>query len=443
MTPCDPWFPQVGVALDTEAMRRLLQIRLFPKSSAGNRCRVESCRVGEMRHKPGKRFVLTYLLGLRRPGEVRLREQTVYARLLPAAGGQAAAPGNAIYLPQVPMQLWLFPADPTLDSLQRMLDRAYLTPYLGGLLGDGCAEIRTVDPEVVHYLPERSCMIRYRVDFAATQDNAEPPPAKVLYGKHYHDHGGSDTFRIMRQLSEQAPCFAEPLHYDAESRVLWQPRLPGKTLAWSELCAPAHEHRVGRLATTVAVLHRCRIGTPARYGVDDIVRDLHKTVATAAQVRPQLAGELRAGVAVLLDGAQTLDFNDSHLAPMHLDLKLCNFLIDGNDFAVIDMDSLRLGDPLADVGSLLANFYLNGIRAGQDFRQVEPLVDAFIRAYAEQVPWAADIPRLRWYIAAALIHEVVRRGLRQNDSVRIGLCGDFLAISRRYEQLCREALVDA
>ena len=55
-----------------------------------------------------------------------------------------------------------------------------------------------------------------------------------------------------------------------------------------------------------------------------------------------------------------------------------NFLISGEHVALIDMDSLCLGDPLTDIGSLIANFHLNGIRAGSDMGRIRTIVDVFV-----------------------------------------------------------------
>lgn len=65
--------------------------------------------------------------------------------------------------------------------------------------------------------------------------------------------------------------------------------------------------------------------------------------------------------------------------------------------------------------------------------RIDRVVDIFIDAYAVEVPWPVRGPALDWHIAAALLYESTRRGLRQWHP------GKLLAIPRYLELAQRHA----
>jgi phosphotransferase family enzyme len=86
----------------------------------------------------------------------------------------------------------------------------------------------------------------------------------------------------------------------------------------------------------------------------------------------------------------------------HGDLSDTQFLIDGHDVAIIDLDSARCGDPADDLGALFAQiegYVLRGKlpRAQADARR-DAILEGYLRASA---PWLAD--RITPYVAAGLL----------------------------------------
>ena len=78
------------------------------------------------------------------------------------------------YLPETEMVVWSFPNDRKLTHLPQLLNLEFLASYLPATLtslglGDS-REIETIATEVLHYLPERSCMIRYRLTIETPVD---------------------------------------------------------------------------------------------------------------------------------------------------------------------------------------------------------------------------------------------------------------------------------
>lgn len=426
-------------------MRGLLQRALLgPLDTHGQGLVVETCLVEEKRYKPGKSCVLSYRLQLHDVRTGNSREQLVSARLYKPEKGLEEVnrarsqplyltPGlkPLAYLPAAGMVVWSFPNDRKLSHLPQLLDveflASHLPPKLGKLGVDESSEIADVRTELLHYLPERSCMMRYHV--TVKRRSTGEPCAVTLYGKTYRDDGGAEVYSIMREFAEQMPGSAVPLGYDPELRTLWQSHVPGEPFLWETLPA-SHAPDVFRdIARCVAKFHRCAVRTRRRFDLDDIDQSLLDTIEVAERACPDLAGRIQSAVNMLRGQRRSIAWSDPAATPIHRDLKMRNFLIDGEAVGLIDMDCVCIGDPLSDVGSLIANFYMNGIRAGSDMSSIRNNVEGFSRAYAESVPWAVSRPRVNWYTAAAFIHEITRRSIRQLDVERVRYISDYLDLS--------------
>ena len=80
------------------------------------------------------------------------------------------------------------------------------------------------------------------------------------------------------------------------------------------------------------------------------------TIELAERAYPDLAGRIGVAGERVIGSTKSMDWSDARTTPVHRDLKMCNFLIGEERVALIDMDSVSLGDPLTDIGSLIANF---------------------------------------------------------------------------------------
>lgn len=444
----DSQCPHLSTALQAPLMQELLQRALLdPLDHEGQRLRVDACIIGEKRYKPGKSFVLSYRLHLHDERTGAKHERVVSARLCRPDEGLAEfhraqsrqlvrTPGvrALAYMPEIEMVIWSFPNDRKLSHLPKLLDVEYLKTCLPEklmALGLGESyEIVAITPEIMHYLPERSCMIRYHLSLKdrSIGDNG----ALVIYGKTSRDEDGAEVGSIMRQLSAQIPGSAVPLGYDQKLRTVWQSHIPGEPFLWETLeesQIPEIFHGIG---SAVATFHSCTIRTDRRFDLSDLDKSLVDTIAAARQAYPDMEGRIASLVSALLAQRRSMGWPEPVTTPIHRDLKMRNFLIDGEHIALIDMDCVCLGDPLSDLGSLIANIYLNGIRAGCHHNRIREAVDVFCRSYAGCVPWSLSWPQVDWHTAAAFIHEVTRRSIRQLDGQRVKYISEYLDLCERF-----------
>ena len=450
----DPKFPQIPLVLQPIWMSELLQKTVFDGNLKSKELIIEKCTVGEKRYKPGKSFILLYLLSLHNIKTDEHYEQLLTAKLSKFGQGRTdfkqeqtqqynIAPDKhcICYIAELEMIIWLFPYDRRLYHLPSLLDperiKVYLNKQRCNFALDVAQSITPKQIKVLHYLPECSCMIRYQVPNENTYQD-ESPQWTMLYAKNYNDINGAVVFSNMQQLAKQLPESAIPLFYDADNRTLWQSHIPGKPLLWDMLDTAFAAKLILRIARCVARFHSCHVETTRYFGLADINEQLMYTVEFAAHIDSGFAKCLTSWIRTLVQQRENMNWQTGRMMPIHLDLKMRNFLLADKNIALIDLDSLHLGDPLLDIGSLIANFYLNGLRENCSIERINEIVSDFCHAYEEQVPWKVDYSELYWYVAAALIHEVLRRSLRQYDKQRMQHIDYYFALSQYYAALAQE-----
>lgn len=457
-TIIDPQFPQIAKILEPSYMLAVLQETLFNnKEKLSSLIKIEDCRIGEKRYKPGKSFKLTYTLTLREVETQDCYEQVLTAQLNPFDASQAEVNvgledstdfpvdiPSVSYLPEVNMMLWSFPYDRSLPYLPKLLNAEKLSAYIKESLTklnlSVLERVDSIQTKIMHYLPEQSCMIRFTLAIAEPASNKDSVREIIIYGKNYCSDSGANIYTIMKQLAEQIDHCAKPLHYDPETKTLWQTHVPGTPFEWTTTLLKKPDIVI-KIAKCISAFQSCNIDTAGQYGFTQISQQLTSAVKISANADFNLGVRVQDLVAEIFKVRQTLNWTDSaNSSPLHLDLKMGNLLISEDKAFLVDMDSVCLGDPLIDIGSFIANLYLNGLRAGSTVTEIDQVVECFIEEYKATVAWLVDDGKLYWYIAAALIHEVLRRSLRQQDRERIKHNENFIDISHSYMAKCRTVI---
>jgi aminoglycoside phosphotransferase (APT) family kinase protein len=458
----DSTFPQIPKILNPTYMLGVLQTAwLLNEGNDSQEIKIESCSVGEKRHKPGKSFMLLYRLGVLDVTTGTCYEQLMSAQLyLPGKGLSEfeASLGNVSktqkqlpigiplvsFIPEVNMLLRAFPHDRKLPHLPKLLDTenlgTYFMAYLAGHKLSSSEYVVAVAIKLMHYLPECSCMLRYTLTIA-NKVNTNESRQIILYGKNYRDGSGFETYSVMQQLAEQTGYCAKPYAYDAETRTLWQAHVLGEPFEWTSALA-ANPDLIARVAKCIAAFHSCNLDAARFYEFTDISEQLEATCNIASATNPMLGKQVQAAVQAIRRNYRQMDWSGGVTTPIHLDLKMGNLLISDHKVFLIDMDCVQLGDPLADIGSFVANLYLNGLRFGSDVAQINEVVALFCDGYCAAVDWPVDYAKLNWYIAAALIHEIVRRSLRQQNEDRLKQVSAIIELSKRYSLLCSESIAN-
>ncbi len=332
------------------------------------------------------------------------------------------------------MMLWAFPYDKQLVNLPSLHDTEYLTNYFNNrpdiVRLFEKERVDSVDFKVMHYLPEKSCMTRYNL---IIEDYITGNKRHLqVFGKNYADDCAIQVYGIMTQLVGQSGYCAQPLFVDEHMNTLWQSHVPGIPLEWREEFVDSSE-LISNIAVCIAGFHGSRLTLAQPYNESEIFKQLQTSYDMVVVVDQTLANRVLSIVQGLTD-RYCADGVSEIETPLHMDLKMGNLLVEENRVALIDMDGVCLGNPLVDIGSFIANVYLNGLRAKANQYSIDAFINEFIHNYSRMVEWQLDRFKLDWYVSAALIHEVIRRSFRQQDGEKMLLASAIVDVSERYLQ---------
>jgi tRNA A-37 threonylcarbamoyl transferase component Bud32 len=311
-----------------------------------------------------------------------------------------------MHLPEFDLILWRFPADPVLRQLPQLCRPAWVKHALpSSVLPDAWGEPERIDDiaiDIVNYRPEQRCLLRYRLQGAAT--------ALVVYAKTFADHTAGTIYRCIDHLWQrsqhdpQSFLIAPPLAYDATTRTIWQQELSGVPL-----------RGVLDGATSPGLMHTVAVGL-ARLHASDLRSSLRLTpAAQLAEVSKKaekllvLLPSLRLPLHRLLQQLrqQVGQVSPPQFTLIHNDLHCDQLLVCGERLALFDFDELALGDPAQDLADFALELYLHPGLATATAR-AERMVTALLRSYRPQAPWSISTPRLQWYFQVKCLTRAYR-----------------------------------
>ena len=210
------------------------------------------------------------------------------------------------------------------------------------------------------------------------------------------------NFKQINQAAEQSDLgFTVPqlIAYNPERHTLMMNEVPGQQFTAVMLrFLPEPFAQVGRI---LARLHGCdlcpeTVWTPAK----ELVL-LRRRTSGVSLALPDLSGRLNDVIAALDGLSRQLSFPANR--PIHGNLFGDQILYGPNGVGIVDWDALSLGDPLYDVGRLLAHLiYLAGcekIALGA----ASACAEALIRGYETETQQPIQRQCLAWHVAMQLL----------------------------------------
>lgn len=336
-------------------------------------------------------------------------DHLVSARTFPDGGARAAAAAAPLAVAAGPLRpvthdpvlgavWWAVPNDRRLRNLPLLLAPppalAALHPQPGAWRGSELAELA----------PERSATA------AALDDEGRV----IAYAKAYAP-GTVDVAAFARRYGVAAaaldgvPGVRAPraLAWSGTYDVLLLERMPGRR--WDHLDADDQRTALRRLGTAIATLHGvdptgCGAGTFGRLRPDRVAR----SCALVAQALPEFAPR----IAAIADALAARPADRDRPVLLHGDCHPKNALAEPDGLALIDLDQAGLGQPAADVGSLLARLRHGVVLGETDASRADVLAGAFLDGYAAVRP-LPDPAELAWSTTAALMAERAVRAVNR------------------------------
>lgn len=361
LPPPDPSLPSLGLALDGDTVRDLLEQHL-PDCTHG-RVSLESCRATYVRYKPGTGCVVGYALALRDAESGSLIETPAHGRLY--AGERAERTWSsrsfnrlleravrhhphppalrAAYVPEIGALVQLYPLDEDLPGLVRAASSRTMRRVLGeALSGELGGRPERCRPLLVRYKPARKALLRYELGGARVGG---------VYGKLQTNDRGVAVYEAGRALLGAGVRTAAPVAYLSDLRMLVHEEAPGTRLA-DLRATPAFGAWMGEAAEALARLHAAEPPSLSPYAHEDEARAVTAAAGAVGAVLPGLA----AGAARLAGTvARELTGVSGRPTTIHGDFYDDQVLVSQAGVVILDLEEVRWGDPALDVGNFLAH----------------------------------------------------------------------------------------
>lgn len=271
------------------------------------------------------------------------------ASILSAQGGNPLDPkGHVRFFPDLNLFLFVFPTDPVFRALPTVMDPQAMRPILGPLfqkLRPG-AQVSAVSATRIKYLPEIAGLVRYDAEIG------EARPLQI-YGKVQHSRRGQLTFDVMKALWSLPARVsgdlhvAEPLGYYPKYDLLLQSAVPGEDVP-SDRHAETFLHQCEVAGRTIAHVHRSGITVGTPHTVDVEIDRLFNRLEEFKMSGPRVYLALRDLLSHIKARARRAAPETP--VPSHGDYKYNQFLYDGKDFSLIDVEYFVQAEPSFDLG---------------------------------------------------------------------------------------------
>ncbi len=156
-----------------------------------------------------------------------------------------------------------------------------------------------------------------------------------------------------------------------------------------------------QVGSLLAGLHATPVPTQRCVGVDELRERLALVSDTLAIVEPRWEGAVRALAGALTRGTGAAC--EAKSVTLHGDLHPRNILIAGDRMGLIDLDGLRLGPALTDLGDWIADALYRALLAGHSTANALTACRAFVDAYASASETVCSEAGLAWSTANSLL----------------------------------------
>ena len=348
------------------------------------------------------RLVADALIGLARKKGKQVH-QYLYLQIYPSAAlaHERAAAGSKkcflkCYVPAMFVAdslnalVWALPNGPRLRPAKVFLRRKQFKKFLRmHRLVPPSLATTALCPALVRYVPRRRAVFRY--------EYAESGRRRCFYVKLYRP--GEDVHAARHlQLMETATAggslgFSTPrlMLHDQRRRAIVLDEIPG--VSFTSLLTRSDSEGIVHVGRALAGLHRARIPLANRWRASDELLALRAAMRDVGVALPQLGGRIDRTIQRLQRDAHDLDSRET--TPIHANLFGDQILLDHGRVGIVDWDDLCMGDPIFDVGRLLAHVIFVAKYQRCKALTMARCVDALLGAYESES--GRPIPRARSY----------------------------------------------
>ena len=423
-------YQQVTAALQPRTMAGYLQGALGLPPATASRSGRTACNILDVKYEPDEYCVILY----------QLAGQMVIGAL--RWGEERATPGPGQVIGPLGMQIYLFPDDPALPGLPGALQPQAMASALAAALPPdqtGAARVLRCRVTLLRYRIGKRATVRFDLLLRATPEGGIV--RRTFFGKVYHKPSkAAAVYQEMRLLADVAPVREGQINVARAAAflpdipmVLQEPvaGTPLDLLLQGSGGNQQAENGIARAARALAALHTIRLPNERERPIAAEVKRFGRRAALIESVDGDLGARLGRLATALTTWLPSLSVWGATISLVHGDCKPSQFLIDGNQVALLDFDHCGIADPASDVGTFLASLRQTslmqilkapgapGQTAGAAVRssRMHVLEQRFLDEYcAARTLDPGFRLRATWYEAAALLRKALRAFARSPRS---------------------------
>jgi len=331
------------------------------------------------------------------------------AKLQPAIGRAAALVAEANLI------LLAYPNDRKMQLFAATQLQPWLTANLrevaNGALAGADWRVRTANVEMLRYVPEKRFTARCTAQLKSASGSAQEIAFIVKQlsdadkaGKLYRD---LKSLRRAWPNDEAAPVrFPRALAWDESNGAVFIEELRGENLK-----QVLFEIDRGRLIPLVggmlADFHRAEKRVRKKVTIKNELAENREIAGIIGKALPQFQPRLQQ----LLQAFKTFTWNDG-VTPvlLHGTYRLNHIFLCGDELALLDLDSLRLGHPAYDLANLLSSLYYLEEAHGRITAALRQEISRyFLAGYAEKMAQPVTPPAVLWFLASLMLNKQAKK----------------------------------
>jgi hypothetical protein len=415
----DPALPGLHIALESDALLDALRQRL---PECRDQLQLLDAKVADVQYTPGAGAQVLWKLRAHDLETGRTGRQLVYVRALRRGASPPARPRALIeryarrrataagaQLREMPLRTpWLFmldalllvhafPLDPVLPTLMDVTDPEAMKVALQRAWQPRHMRVRHVRADTLSYTPEARAALSFRV--LAEHKGTGMPELRSLVGKL---HGTRTPARLFAGhwavwRGSGGHGVAPPAGYVSLAQLSLQEFLPGRRL--SDFAGrSSFLGYVRRSAHAIARIHSLTVPVLATRGLEKELASVDRWAGILSRLRPAHADRLeRLRLRLHRELAERIRITGT----VHADFHLANVLAEHDRVTIIDWDQAAHGDPMVDVGRVLASLRVSSLRVHGRLDGFADVEAGFLDAYLAHT--GGDEGRARLFEAASLL----------------------------------------
>ena len=305
---------------------------------------------------------------------------------------QSLANGSGFAIAELGAHGWVLNDAPRLEAVSILRDPPALRRIAGQALDLAPGP---VDVDLVRYVPRKRAVL-------TIVQRGKPGRIYAKVARPQDADGLAACFEAVERIA-RAGTFAfrvpKVVAYQPDLHTVFMSEVPGRP--FTEVIAGPDTEPFAAVGTALATLHRSALRPKAVWTSGQQLDDLRRHLAGLARALPWLSGRIGSLVAHLT--AIEPEPFEGKGRPIHGNLFGDQILWDGAEVGIVDWDRLAWGDPLYDLGRLLAHqIYETALNAGSP-DAARTCSNALIRAFVRAANCRIDQTRLAWHVAIELL----------------------------------------